>query len=245
MSEKIHKVLARSGLGSRREIETWIRAGRIRLNDRNAVVGDRIGRQDRVFLDGTQLTLKWPDDIPVRVIAYNKPEGALCTRRDTRGRPTVFEQLPEPEAGRWISIGRLDINTSGLLLLTNNGDLANRLMHPSSRVQREYAVRVYGKVDDDKLALLRKGVQLEDGKARFEHIKDRGGQGTNHWYHVVLREGRKREVRRLWEAVGVKVSRLIRIRFGPLKLGKELAKGEWQMLSKNEVDKLRKAAGLD
>jgi 23S rRNA pseudouridine2605 synthase len=245
MSEKIHKVLARSGLGSRREIETWIRAGRIRLNDRDAVLGDRIGPQDRVYLDGKQLALKWPGDIPVRVIAYNKPEGVLCSRRDTRGRPTVFEQLPEPEAGRWISIGRLDINTSGLLLLTNNGELANRLMHPSSRVQREYAVRVFGEVDEAKLALLRKGVQLEDGKARFDHIKDRGGQGANHWYHVVLSEGRKREVRRLWEAVGVKVSRLIRIRFGPLKLKKELAKGEWQMLGKNEVEKLCKAAGLD
>jgi len=245
MSEKIQKVFARSGLGSRREVESWIRDGRIRVNNRGAVLGDRIQPQDRLFLDGERVKLKWPDDVPARVIAYNKPEGYICSRKDTHERPTIFDQLPPLENGRWISIGRLDINTSGLLLLTNDGELANKLMHPSSEVQREYAVRVFGRVADDTLAQLRKGVMLEDGKARFQHIKERGGQGSNHWYHVVISEGRKREVRRLWEAVGLKVSRLIRIRLGPVRLNKQLAQGEWQALRQSEIAKLRSAAGLD
>ncbi len=178
------------------------------------------------------------------MLAYHKPVGEVCTRSDPEGRPTVFNNIPRLKQGRWLSVGRLDINTSGLLLLTNDGDLANRLMHPSSEIEREYAVRVLGKVDREMVDRLKAGVQLEDGMAAFDDIIDAGGEGANHWYHVVLREGRNREVRRLWESQGLAVSRLTRIRYGNIMLSRRIKKGKWQELSLAEVNSLRRLVKL-
>ncbi|HEB59263.1 MAG TPA: pseudouridine synthase, partial [Gammaproteobacteria bacterium] len=213
MDEKIHKVLARAGYGSRREIEGWLREGRIRVNGQVATLGDRIRGDERIQLNGRPLRLR---QVVPRTIIYHKPVGEVCTRKDPEGRPTIFEHIPRPAAGRWISVGRLDLNTSGLLLLTTDGELANRLMHPSSEVEREYAVRVLGPLSEESLQQLREGVMLEDGEAHFHAIRHAGGEGRNQWYHVVLREGRFREVRRLFEAVGATVSRLMRVRYGPI-----------------------------
>lgn len=243
MDEKIQKVLARAGLASRREVERWIVQGRIRVNGKPARLGDRIGPRDRITLDGKGLTHLWHTP-RARVIAYHKPVGEVCTRKDPEGRPTIYDHLPPLPNGRWIGIGRLDLNTSGLLLLTTDGELANRLMHPSREVEREYAVRVLGEVRPEDLAALQAGVELEDGLARFERIQDAGGSGSNHWYHVVLREGRNREVRRLWEALGYAVSRLIRVRYGNVELGRALRPGRWRELSPAEVAELRRLAGL-
>ena len=208
--ERIQKLLARAGVGSRRQIEVWIKEGRIRINGRPAALGDRIALTDKVRLDGREISLAKSLPAARRVLAYYKPAGEVCTRRDPEGRRTVFDRLPRIKRGRWINIGRLDINTQGLLLFTNDGELANRFMHPSHEIEREYAVRVLGKVGQEQIGNLTKGVKLEDGPARFSSVTDAGGEGSNHWYHVVIMEGRNREVRRLWEAVGVKVSRLIR-----------------------------------
>jgi 23S rRNA pseudouridine2605 synthase len=241
MSEKLQKVLARAGLGSRRQMETWIEQGRVKVNGQLASLGDRVEAEDKLVVDGRPVNLA--ADIP-RVIAYNKPEGQICTRDDPEGRDTVFAHLPELESGRWISIGRLDINTTGLLLFTNDGELANKLMHPATRIERVYAVRVLGEVDGDILAKLQKGVLLEDGMAHFETIVDAGGRGANHWYHVSIREGRNREVRRLWEAVGLKVSRLKRIRFGPVSIPARTQLGKWSELETGDRNKLYSSAGL-
>ncbi len=243
MDEKIQKVLARAGLGSRREVERWIEAGRIRVNGKSARLGDRIGPKDRVTLDGKALTHLWQTP-RARIIAYHKPIGEVCTRKDPEGRPTVYDHLPPLPHGRWIGIGRLDLNTSGLLLLTTDGELANRLMHPSREVEREYAVRVLGEVRPEDLEALHTGVELEDGPARFDRIIDAGGSGSNHWYHVILREGRNREVRRLWEALGHAVSRLIRVRYGPVELGRALRPGKWRELTPEEMAELYRLAGL-
>ncbi|MDE2234359.1 MAG: 23S rRNA pseudouridine(2605) synthase RluB [Gammaproteobacteria bacterium] len=243
--ERIQKLLANAGIGSRREIEAWIKSGRLTINERPACLGDRITLTDRVALDGRvfrQLAYSRPD--ARRVILYHKPEGELTTRKDPEGRPTVFEALPRLHGKRWVSVGRLDTNTSGLLLFTTDGELANRLMHPSHEVEREYAVRVLGGVSSEQLRALTAGVSLEDGTARFESIRDAGGEGANHWYHVVLKEGRNREVRRMWEAVGVTVSRLVRIRFGSIQLTRELRRGMWRELSATEMASLLKLAGL-
>ena len=221
MDEKIQKVLARAGYGSRREIEGWIEAGRIKVNRQLAKLGDRIGPDDRVSLDGKPLT-RLHHAPRRRVIAYHKPIGEVCTRQDPEGRPTIFQHLPRIQNSRWIAVGRMDINTVGLILLTTDGELANRLMHPSSQVEREYAVRVLGEATAEKLQQLQQGVMLEDGMAHFDRILDSGGEGANHWFHVTLKEGRNREVRRLWEAVGLKVNRLIRIRYGNIELGRKL-----------------------
>jgi len=245
MDEKLQKVLARAGLGSRRELEDWIREGRIRVNGQRATIGDRVGPEDRITVDGRPLPKQRQSAPRRRVIAYHKPLGEVCTRDDPEGRPTVFEQLPGLRNGRWVSIGRLDINTAGLLLLTNDGELANRLMHPSREVEREYAVRVLGEIAPDVLERLRTGVELEDGPARFESVRDAGGQGANHWYHVVLREGRNREVRRLWEAQGVTVSRLLRVRYGPIGLPRRLRPGRWEELQAQDVDALLAAVGME
>jgi 23S rRNA pseudouridine2605 synthase len=244
-AERLQKVLAAAGLGSRREIETWISEGRITINGRTAVLGDRIRGVDRVSLDGRPVkALERSSETRRRVILYHKPEGELTTRNDPEGRPTVFEALPRLRGSRWVSVGRLDTNTSGLLIFTNDGALANKLMHPSSELEREYAVRVLGKVTDDQLAQLKRGIRLEDGMAKFDDIAEAGGEGANHWYNVILREGRNREVRRLWEAVGVTVSRLIRIRFGSLSLPRNLPRGAWRDATQEEMDALSADAGV-
>lgn len=235
--------MAAAGLGSRRQIEGWIAEGRLTVDGRPASLGERITGAERLALDGRPLSL--PDAAPPpRVIAYHKPEGELVTRNDPEGRPQVFSALPRLRGARWIAIGRLDLNTSGLLLFTTDGELAHRLMHPAREVEREYAVRVLGEVDGLILERLQQGVMLEDGEAAFEGITDAGGQGANHWYHVVLREGRNREVRRLWESQGVTVSRLIRIRYGPVELGRGLKRGRYRKLEPHEIAALYAAAGL-
>ncbi|HEV2110904.1 MAG TPA: 23S rRNA pseudouridine(2605) synthase RluB [Gammaproteobacteria bacterium] len=244
-AERLQKVLAAAGLGSRREIETWISEGRITINGRPAKLGDRIRGVDRINVDGKPVkALERGSETRRRVILYHKPEGELTTRKDPEGRPTVFEALPRLRGSRWVSVGRLDTNTSGLLIFTNDGALANKLMHPSSEIEREYAVRVLGKVTDEQLALLKRGVKLEDGMAAFDDIQEAGGEGANHWYHVILREGRNREVRRLWEAVGVTVSRLIRVRFGALSLPRDLPRGTWRDATEEEMNGLLGAAHM-
>ena len=244
MSERLHKLLASAGFGSRREIERWIEEGRVTVNGAIAKLGDSAGAEDDISIDGRRLLSRQITAAPRRVIAYYKPEGEITTRNDPEGRPTIFEKLPRLTQGRWIAVGRLDINTSGLLLLTTDGELANRLMHPSHAVQREYAARVLGEVDTEVLKTLLRGVELEDGPARFESITDAGGPGANHWYHVTLSEGRNREVRRLWETQGVKVSRLIRVRYGPLTLPRRLRPGRWQDLTTEELTQLLELVGL-
>jgi 23S rRNA pseudouridine2605 synthase len=243
MAERLQKVLARAGLGSRREIEDWIRAGRITVNDRPAELGVSVSGQDRIRVDGRPVTLASATPAP-RTLIYHKPAGELTTRRDEAGRPTVFDSLPRIRHGRWITVGRLDFNTSGLLLVTTDGELAHRLMHPSWEIEREYAVRVLGAVDAEVLNRLLEGVELEDGMAAFGTIRDAGGQGANHWYHVTVREGRNREVRRLWESQGVQVSRLIRVRYGPVSLPAGLRAGRFRDVALQELKALYGAVQL-
>jgi 23S rRNA pseudouridine2605 synthase len=239
MSEKIQKVLANVGLGSRRQIEGWITEGRISVNGQMAKLGDRITLDDKVRVDGREVKFNKTAGKKVRVLIYHKPEGEICSRSDPEGRATIFDRLPLLRNGRWITIGRLDYNTSGLLLLTNDGELANQLMHPSAEIEREYAVRVQGQVTSSMLTQLRKGVQLEDGLAHFDQITDAGGEGSNHWYHVIVKEGRNRLVRRLWEAMGVNVSRLTRVRFGNMTLPRMLRRGRWEDLTLDEMTALQ------
>ncbi len=244
MDEKLQKVLARAGYGSRREIERWIEAGRLRINQVRAKPGDRVTAKDRIFLDGKPLNRLQQQPSRLRVIAYHKPVGEVCSRRDPQGRPTIFANLPHVHNGRWIAVGRLDINTSGLILLTTDGELANRLMHPANEIERVYAVRVLGNATPEVLQRLQQGIELEDGMARFERILDAGGQGRNHWFHVLLREGRNREVRRLWEAVGLKVSRLVRIRYANIELLRSLRPGKWQEIESGQLQELLQAVGM-
>jgi 23S rRNA pseudouridine2605 synthase len=241
---RLHKALADLGLGSRREIEGWIEAGRVTVNGRRAVLGQRIARGDRVAVDGKPVRLPDAEPAPIRVIVYNKPEGEICSRRDPEGRPTVFAALPRLRDGRWIIVGRLDLNTTGLLLATDSGELANRLMHPGSSIEREYLVRVLGDVDAALLARLRAGVLLDDGMAAFDDIRELEGEGSNRWFTVVLREGRNREVRRLWESQGCKVSRLKRVRFGTVALGPRERRGTCRALDEAEVRALCASVGL-
>lgn len=242
-AERLQKLLARAGLGSRREIETWIAADEITVNGKPATLGTRATINDRIKRKGRLLQLNRARPQAPRVLAYHKPEGEVCTQRDPQGRPSVFRTLP---AGRWIGVGRLDVNTLGLLLFTNDGELAHRLMHPSSQIEREYAVRVRGELSDDQRQQLLQGVALDDGKARFARIDAvAGGEGSNRWYHVVLREGRKREVRRLWEAVNLPVSRLIRVRYATVKLPRWLRAGHWQELGDADLRGLYSAADLE
>ncbi len=242
MSERIQKVLARAGFGSRREIEGWIKKGRIKVNGNTASLGDQISEQDKVSLDDKVLRRQTLNNASeTKVIAYYKPVGEVCTRKDPEGRPTVFQKLPRIQGGRWISVGRLDINSSGLLLFTNDGELANALMHPSSTIDREYAVRVLGTATQEQIDNLLRGVALEDGVARFTDIVDSGGEGSNHWYHVALMEGRNREVRRLWESQGMAVSRLIRVRYGPYFLERKRRVGKVWELEDKDIDSLRAA----
>ncbi|GAA0671140.1 23S rRNA pseudouridine(2605) synthase RluB [Rheinheimera tangshanensis] len=240
MSEKLQKVLARSGVGSRREMEEYISAGRVTVDGKVAHLGDRIHANQQVRVDGHPVKIAAEAEQVCRVIAYHKPEGEICSRTDPEGRPTVFDRLPKIKDSRWIAIGRLDINTSGLLLFTTDGELANRLMHPKFEVEREYAVRVFGDVNDAMIQKLRTGVELEDGKANFKKVKSMGGEGINRWFHVVLTEGRNREVRRMWESQGAVVSRLIRIRYGDLLLPKHLPAGGYAEYPLEEVNYLRK-----
>jgi len=244
MSERIQKLLATAGIGSRREVERMIEAGRITVNGEIATLGGKAHWGDTIALDGKALRLEQRSEALHRVLVYHKPEGVLCTRADPEGRPTIFDKLPHVRAGRWIAVGRLDINTSGVILLTTDGELANKLMHPSSEIEREYATRVLGNVDNELLSRLTHGVELEDGQARFNTITDAGGQGANHWYHVTLNEGRNREVRRLWESQGVKVSRLIRVRFGFINLRRGLKAGEFDELDRDGINQLRQLVGL-
>ncbi|MDR7342596.1 23S rRNA pseudouridine2605 synthase [Pantoea alhagi] len=246
MSEKLQKVLARAGHGSRREIEAMISAGRISVDGKLATLGDRIepNATVKIRIDGHVVSVSESNQQVCRVLAYYKPEGELCTRNDPEGRPTVFDRLPRLRGARWIAVGRLDVNTCGLMLFTTDGELANRLMHPSREVEREYAVRVFGQVDDAKIRQLSLGVQLEDGPASFRTLKFTGGEGINQWYNVTLTEGRNREVRRLWEAVGVQVSRLIRVRYGDINLPKGLPRGGWTELDLQPVNYLRELVEL-
>ncbi|UJR54422.1 23S rRNA pseudouridine(2605) synthase RluB [Dickeya zeae] len=246
MSEKLQKVLARAGHGSRREIESMIEAGRISVDGKIATLGDRVEvtRATKIRIDGHVVSVRETEEAVCRVLMYYKPEGELCTRSDPEGRPTVFDRLPRIQGYRWVAVGRLDVNTSGLLLFTTDGELANRLMHPSREVEREYAVRVFGEVGDDKIRQLSKGVQLEDGPAAFRAIRYQGGEGLNQWYNVTLTEGRNREVRRLWEAVGVQVSRLIRVRYGDIQLPKGLPRGGWAEMPLADVNYLRELVQL-
>ncbi len=271
---RIQKYLAAKGIASRRQLEKMIREGRIWINGEPAELGMRVDTGDQIdiyndpyndsysdhytdndvnhgndFNQGKNqgketLTVNRSDYIETKLLLYNKPEGEVCTRTDPEGRPTVFDHLPELESGRWVVVGRLDINTTGLLLFTTDGELANRLMHPSSQIEREYAVRVYGQVDDEMLAALETGVELEDGLASFSRIEDKGGEGRNHWYHVILKEGRNREVRRLWGHVGAEVSRLIRVRFGHVLLPRDLDLGEWMELDPSEISALETQVGV-
>jgi 23S rRNA pseudouridine2605 synthase len=245
MSEKLQKVLARAGLGSRREMETWIDAGRVSVNGQVAHLGMRVEETDKIRVDGRPLAPQAVQAGRLRVLLYHKPTGEICSRSDPEGRPTIFDHLPKLQNDRWVAVGRLDFNTSGLMLLTNDGEVANRLMHPSQEFEREYAVRVKGEVNDFMLDQLRKGVELEDGPARFERIHDAGGEGSNHWYHVVIKEGRNREVRRLWESQEVVVSRLIRIRFGPVNLPRNLPHGRWREVEGKELKELMQGLGMD
>lgn len=231
--EKLHKVLARAGIGSRREMERWIEAGRLEIDGAKATLGDRIFDGQKIKLDGKLVDLAVGQ--PVRCLLYHKPVGEVCSRKDPEGRRTVFDSLPPLKNGRWIVIGRLDFNTSGLLLFTTDGELANALMHPSSMIDREYLVRVMGDVTDEQLAQLKKGVELDDGVARFTDIQEGGGDGINRWFYVVLMEGRNREVRRLWESQGLTVSRLKRVRFGNVFIPSKLKKGQWMELTDKDV----------
>lgn len=242
--ERIQKVLARGGVGSRREIERWIEEGRLKINGKPVNLGDRLKNGD--YLQINDRVVHWEKFVeqPTRVLLYHKPVGEVVTRRDPEGRPVVFAQLPKLEVSRWISVGRLDINTSGLLLVTNNGELANRLMHPSTQVEREYAVRILGEVSEATLAKLKQGVELEDGKAKFDDIKFFGGEGANKWYNVIVAEGRNRLVRRLWESQEVIVSRLMRVRYGPVVLPERLKAQSFYELTDKELELLFEFAGM-
>ncbi len=244
MSEKLQKVLARAGIGSRREMEQWIAAGRIKVDGKLATLGDRVGPHQRIEVDGRPLKVEALKEPERRVLIYYKPVGEITSRNDPQQRPVVFDRLPPLESGRWISVGRLDVNTSGLLLFTTDGELANRLMHPSYGIDREYAVRVFGEVTPEMMQALTTGVQLEDGLARFERIEPISEGSANEWFRVVLREGRKREVRRLWESQGLKVSRLIRIRFGPIELPRDMSRGDTRELSPGAVRLLYERVNL-
>lgn len=236
-TQKIQKILAALGLASRREIERWIQEGRIKIDGKVATIGDRITGDEKIHVDGEVLKArKQPDR--TRVLMYHKPVGEVCTRFDAEGRPTVFGSLPKLRNSRWVMVGRLDIDTSGLILFTNNGDVANTLMHPSGGFEREYMVRIFGRVSDEMIQHLLRGVKLPDGMAKFKSIEDEGGKGANHWYKVIVTEGRNREVRRLWESQGVTVSRLMRTRFGKTKLPKLLKPRQHREFNEKNVEKM-------
>ena len=246
MTEKLQKILSRAGIASRRALEQIISEGRVTVNGKLASIGERYDeREITVKIDSKVVFTPESVTNECRVLMYHKPEGELTTLSDPENRPTVFDHLPKPPSGRWIYIGRLDINTSGLLLFTTDGTLANALMHPKYEIERIYAARIYGDVTDEQIEQLETGVMLEDGKAKFNKVVYVGGEGRNAWYHVTLKEGRKREVRRLWEAVGLKVSRLIRISYASIDLDPDLKTGQFRELTLSELNKLRKTVHLD
>lgn len=239
---RLQKLLAQAGFGSRREIEDWITGGRLTLNGRLAQLGNRATAKDKIELDGKPLAFERASD-ELRVLIYHKPEGELVSRSDPKGRPTVFANLPNIRGAKWMSIGRLDFNTSGLLLFTNSGELANGMMHPSSEIEREYAVRVFGGLSEEEIEKLQSGIPLGDGPAAFGKVVPAGGDGSNRWYRVTLKEGRNREVRRLMEALGKQVSRLMRLRYGTVTLPEEVKPGEWRELEPFAVGELARMLG--
>ena len=235
-SERLQKLLSQAGFGSRREMERWIEAGLIQVNGEPAKLGDSATADDKISVKGRVIDNPLKIVYKTRILLYYKPVGEISSRSDPKHSRTVFDHLPHLKQGRWVQVGRLDINTSGLLIFTNNGELANRLMHPKYELEREYAVRVYGQVSPDVIKALLAGVSLDDGIAKFKRIEFKGGEGTNSWYHVVLSEGKNREVRRLWQSQGVEVSRLVRVRYGPFQLPRSLDRGGVVELSMQDVD---------
>jgi len=242
MSERLQKLIANAGYGSRRWAERLIEQGRVTLNNHDVKLGDKAVLNDKIRIDGKLIDLKRYAEAETKVLILNKQAGYICSTKDTEGRKSVFDLLPENN--RWVMVGRLDLNTSGLLLFTNNGDLANKLMHPSAQIDREYSVRVLGKVKEEHIKKLTNGVELEDGFAKFHKVTQGGGEGANRWYRVVIRDGRKREVRRLWEFLNFKVSRLIRIRFGDIRLPDKLRSNQSEYLKPKQVQALLNSVNL-
>lgn len=238
---KLQKLLAHKGLGSRREMETLIASGEVSVNGKTATLGDRAGPGDVIRI-GRRVIRVHEEELP-KVLLYHKPEGEIVSRNDPEGRPSVFDKLPHLRSSKWIAIGRLDFNTSGLLIFTNDGTLANRLMHPRFEMEREYAVRILGELSEEQMRQLTTGVPLEDGQAAFTYLADQGGEGSNHWYRVILKEGKNREVRRMFEAIGLTVSRLMRVRFGPVNLPPRIKRGQWLELDEKETRRLLSLIG--
>ena len=234
---KLQKLLAQKGLGSRREMEALIAAGGVSVNGKTAVVGDRVGPEDVVRIGKRVIRLNLEESLP-KILLYHKPEGEIVSRDDPEGRPSVFDKLPHLRSSKWIAIGRLDFNTSGLLIFTTDGVLANRLMHPRFEVEREYAVRILGELTPGQMTQLTTGVELDDGLAAFSYLAEQGGEGINHWYRVILKEGKNREKRRMFEAIGLTVSRLMRVRFGPVNLPPRIKRGQWLELEEKEIRRL-------